>query len=340
MNEQTDISDFFKEDNTTEPQDNNQSEPTVNNNQDNKVDSNINDNTNNNNNVADIDTNDNISDDTNTDTEDVIDISKLVESLSNDKVKQRLSSIQSIEDFEKLFEQKETPKDPRIELYEKFINEGGNPQDYFKAEKDIETYENYSLDSDENKKQIVLEYLKDNNYKEKDINVLLQLYDKNDELEDQAKEALTYFKNKSKQSFDELRKKQEEQQLSLKQEFEQYKDNVKHVLDKNEILPIKLNDAQKNKVYESMTTIVTDENGNSQLKYIQDLQKIENINYKLSVMNALGLFDNDGFERLLKDVGTKQVRKAVNSKRLIVSSKQPKAIEPNKDNPSLQDFFR
>lgn len=146
-------------------------------------------------------------------------------------------------------------------------------------------------------KALIAEDLKNRGYTQEKINERIEMFESNDVLASEAKDAQAALVNVEKYHQEQLKKKTEEEKELAAKKNEENLSNIKTSIGKlQEIIPgIALNDNSRENIYKSMTSVVeTDANGrpmNAVMKTrTEDPLKFETT---LHYLHSLGVFDGD-----------------------------------------------
>ena len=155
-----------------------------------------------------------------------------------------------------------------------------------------------AIDSNVNlQKALIAEDLKNRGYTQEKINERIEMFESNDVLASEAKDAQAALVNVERYHQEQLKKRTEEEKELAAKKNEENLSNIKTSIGKlQEIIPgIPLNDNSKENIYKSMTSVVeTDKNGrpmNAVMKTrTEDPLKFETT---LHYLHSLGVFDGD-----------------------------------------------
>ena len=146
-------------------------------------------------------------------------------------------------------------------------------------------------------KALIAEDLKNRGYTQEKINERIQMFESNDVLASEAKDAQAALVNVERYHQEQLKKRTEEEKELAAKKNEENLSNIKTSIGKlQEIIPgIPLNDNSRENIYKSMTSVVeTDANGrpmNAVMKTrTEDPLKFETT---LHYLHSLGVFDGD-----------------------------------------------
>lgn len=155
-----------------------------------------------------------------------------------------------------------------------------------------------AIDSNVNlQKALIAEDLKNRGYTQEKINERIEMFESNDVLASEAKDAQAALVNVERYHQEQLKKRTEEEKELAAKKNEENLSNIKTSIGKlQEIIPgIPLNDNSRENIYKSMTSVVeTDANGrpmNAVMKTrTEDPLKFETT---LHYLHSLGVFDGD-----------------------------------------------
>ena len=146
-------------------------------------------------------------------------------------------------------------------------------------------------------KALIAEDLKNRGYSEEKINKRIELFESNEVLANEAKDAQAALINVEKYHQEQLKKKTEEDKELAAKKNEENLSNIKTNIGKlKEIIPgIHLNDNSKENIYKSMTSVVETDNNGRPMNAVMKTRQSDPLKFEttLHYLHSLGVFDGD-----------------------------------------------
>lgn len=185
-----------------------------------------------------------------------------------------------------------------------FVDNGGKPADFHKYYYSEASFEDFDITDDDNKKYVIREALKLEEYTDEEIQEELDLYEDSGKLDKKAETYLKKLQKIEKQNKDLLLETQKayakEQEALRNKEWEEFR---KGLFDKDEIGGFKMTPKMKEDTWNYMTKVVDKKTGETQ--YQKDSKENTDARYIFAYL----LKNKWDIKALEKQVETKQVSK-------------------------------